>query len=240
MSAELGGRIALVTGVGRAGQIGHALARALGEAGARLVVAGRSGDAVDARVQELSAAGVEAALSAGDLTDPGIARAAVALAESRFGGLDIVVNAAGGLTTYGSFLDAPSNALERELAANLHTVFTVCQAAIPSLRRRNGGAIVNFTSAAVLRPQPDLAAYAAAKGGVATLTRVLAREFRDDRIRINALAMDAVRTASNESSMGSDARFVEMADVVRTVRWLVSDDAAAVTGQILPLVAGAA
>lgn len=240
MSAELGGRIALVTGVGRAGQIGHALARALGEAGARLVVAGRSGDAVDARVQELSAAGVEAALSAGDLTDPGIARAAVALAESRFGGLDIVVNAAGGLTTYGSFLDAPSNALERELAANLHTVFTVCQAAIPSLRRRNGGAIVTFTSAAVLRPQPDLAAYAAAKGGVATLTRVLAREFRDDRIRINALAMDAVRTASNESSMGSDARFVEMADVVRTVRWLVSDDAAAVTGQILPLVAGAA
>jgi NAD(P)-dependent dehydrogenase (short-subunit alcohol dehydrogenase family) len=240
VGGDLGGRVALVTGVGRAGQIGHAVARALGEAGAHLVVAGRSGEALEGRLQDLAAAGIEAATSAGDLTDAGAAGAAVALAESRFGGLDIVVNAAGGLTTYGPFLDAPSSALARELAANLHTVFTVCRAAIPVLRRRGGGAIVNFTSRAVLQPQPNLAAYAAAKGGVATLTRVLAREFRDDRIRINALAMDAVRTASNEASMGSEARFVEMADVVRTVQWLVSEDAAAVTGQILPLRAGAA
>jgi NAD(P)-dependent dehydrogenase (short-subunit alcohol dehydrogenase family) len=240
VGGDLVGRVALVTGVGRAGQIGHALARALGEAGARLVVAGRSAAALEERLQELAAAGIEAAPSAGDLTDAGTAGAAVSVAESRFGGLDIVVNAAGGLTTYGPFLDAPANALARELAANLHTVFTVCQAAIPVLRRGGGGAIVNFTSGAVLRPQPNLAAYAAAKGGVATLTRVLAREFRDDRIRVNALAMDAVRTASNEASMGSDARFVELADVTRTVQWLVSEDAAAVTGQILPLLAGAA
>lgn len=239
MDGDVGGRIALVTGVGRAGQIGDTLARAFGEAGARLVVAGRSAEALDARLAELLAAQIEAVPAAGDLTDPRTAEAAVALAESRYGGLDIVVNAAGGLTSYGPFLGLSASALERELAANLRTVFMVCQAAIPALRRRGGGAIINFTSAAVLRPQPDLAAYAAAKGGVATLTRVLAREFREEGLRINALAMDAVRTTSNEQAMGSDARFVEMADVVQTVRWLASESAAAVTGQILPLVATA-
>jgi NAD(P)-dependent dehydrogenase (short-subunit alcohol dehydrogenase family) len=82
-----------------------------------------------------------------------------------------------------------------------------------------------------------LAAYTAAKGGVAALTRALARELRDDRIRVNALAPEAVRTATNVASMGPTARFVEMTDLVHTVRWLVSDAAAALTGQVLTLTA---
>lgn len=236
MSADLAGRVALVTGATRAGQIGHAVARALGEAGTRLVLAGRNTAALEERVEEFRGARIEAAVAVGDLADAS-AVAAVGVAESCFEGLDIVVNAAGGLTTYGPFLDVDHAALEREFTNNLRTVYAVCQAAVPALRRRGGGVIVNFTSRAVLHPQPNIAAYAAAKGGVAALTRALAREFRDDRIRVNALALDAVRTSSNEQSMGADARFVEITDVVRTVRWLVSDDATAVTGQILPLVA---
>jgi 3-oxoacyl-[acyl-carrier protein] reductase len=238
MAVDLAGRVALVTGASRAGQIGPAVARALGEGGARLVLAGRSQQALEQRVAELAGAGLDAAAAVGDLTDPDSARSAVALAGTRYGGLDVVVNAAGGLTSYGPFLDSDVAALDRELANNLRTVFTVCQAAVPAMHRRAGGVIVNLTSAAVLRPQPNLAAYAAAKGGVATLTRVLARELRDDRIRVNALALDAVRTAANQRDMGTDARFVEMSDVVRTVLWLVSPEAAAVTGQIIPLSAG--
>jgi NAD(P)-dependent dehydrogenase (short-subunit alcohol dehydrogenase family) len=87
----------------------------------------------------------------------------------------------------------------------------------------------------VLQPQPNLAAYAAAKGGVAALTRALARELRDDKIRVNALAPEAVRTATNVHDMGADARFVEIDDIVRTVLWLASS--ATVTGQVLPLLA---
>jgi NAD(P)-dependent dehydrogenase (short-subunit alcohol dehydrogenase family) len=238
MGADLAGRSVLVGGVTRVGQIGQAVARELGEAGARLVLAGRSAASLEERAAELAAAGIEVAATAGDLADPSIARAVVGLAESRFGGLDVVVNAAGGLSSYGPFLEADVDALERELTSNLRTVFAVCRAAIPALRRRGGGAIINLTSAAVLHPQPNLAAYLAAKGGVAALTRALAREFREDRIRVNALALEAVRTASNEQSMGPGARFVELGDVVRTVHWLASDEATAVTGQILPLVAG--
>ena len=182
---------------------------------------------------------VEAARAPGDLTEPRAARAAVGLAEARFGGLDVVVNVAGGLTSYGPFEGIDIAAFEREIAINLRTAFCVCQAAVPSLRRRGGGAIVNFASIAVLQPQPNLAAYAAAKGGVAALTRALARELRDDGIRVNALAPEAVRTSTNVQDMGRTPGSSSMADVVRTVLWLVSDGARMVTGQILPLVAPA-
>jgi NAD(P)-dependent dehydrogenase (short-subunit alcohol dehydrogenase family) len=239
VAAELAGRVALVTAAARVGQVGHAVAAALGAAGARLVLADRSADALDERLHEFAAARVAAVAAPGDLTDPRVARAAVGFAEARFGGLDILVNVAGGLTSYGAFEATDPAALDRELQINLRTVYCACQAALPSLRRRGGGAIVNFASIAVIRPQPNLAAYTAAKGGVAALTRALARELRDDRIRVNALAPEAVRTATNVASMGPTARFVEMTDLVHTVRWLVSDAAAALTGQVLTLTARA-
>lgn len=239
MAAELARRVALVTGVGAVGQIGHAVASGLGAAGARLVLADRSPEMLDARVHEFAAARVEAVAAPGDLTDPRVARAAVGFAEARFGGLDIVVNVAGGLTSYGAFTETDAGALDRELAINLRTTYCVCQAAVPSLRRRGGGVIVNFASIAVLHPQPNLAAYTAAKGAVAALTGALARELRDDKIRVNALAPEAVRTPANIQSMGADAKFVELADLVQTIRWLVSDAAATLTGQIIPLTAKA-
>ncbi len=237
MATELAGRVALVTGVGAVGQIGHAVAIALGTAGARLVLADRSAESLDARVHEFAEARLAAVAAPGDLTDPRVARAAVGVAEARFGGLDIVVNVAGGLTSYGPFVDTDAEALDREVAINLRTVYCVCQAAIPSLRRRGGGAIVNFASIAVLHPQPNLAAYTAAKGGVAAMTRTLARELREDKIRVNAVAPEAVRTPTNVQSMGAAARFVAMTDLVQTICWLVSDGTAAVTGQVLSIIA---
>jgi NAD(P)-dependent dehydrogenase (short-subunit alcohol dehydrogenase family) len=235
LAAEFAGQVALVTGVARVGQIGHAVARALGAAGARLVLADLSPEALDERQQEFAEARLVAIASPGDLTDPRAARAAVGLAEARFGGLDVVVNVAGGLTSYGPFIDTDVAALDRELSINLRTAYCVSQAAVPSLRRRGGGTIVNFASIAVLQPQSNLAAYAAAKGGVAALTRALARELRDDKIRVNAVAPEAVRTATNVHDMGADSRFVEIDDIVRTVLWLASS--ATVTGQVLPLLA---
>jgi NAD(P)-dependent dehydrogenase (short-subunit alcohol dehydrogenase family) len=237
MSGAFAGRVALVTGVGQLGQIGHAIAAGLGDGGCRLLVAGRSREMLDATVAELEARSIEAIPAPGDLSDPAVARSAVALAEQRFAGLDILVNVAGGLTSYGPFLESDVAALDRELTANLRTVFCMCQAAIPALRRRGAGAIVNFASIAVERPQPNLAAYAAAKGGVATFTRALAREFRDEKIRINALAPEAVRTGTNVREMGAGAPLVAMADLVRAVMWLASDAAGTVTGHVIPLMA---
>ncbi len=239
MPPDLRGKVALVTGVGRVGQIGHAVALGFGEAGARLVIADVNAGALAERAQEFAARGVEARAAAGDLSTPDGARRAVAVAREQLGGLDIVVNVAGGLVNYGSALELAPEPFERELAINLKTTFYVSQAAIPALRERGGGAIVNFASAAVLKPQPQMASYTAAKAAVAGLTRALAREFRDDRIRVNAVAPGTMRTADNLAQMKeANVRWVELADLVRAVLYLASDEAKGISGEILPVTGG--
>jgi 3-oxoacyl-[acyl-carrier protein] reductase len=235
--AELDGKVALITGVGRAGQIGQAMARAFGAAGARLVIVDRDVPSVTARGEELRQAGVDVRVATGDLTQPDAARAAVLTARRELGGLDVAVNLAGGLTTFGPFLDTKPEALERELAINLKTTWHVSQAAIPALIDRGGGAIVNFASIALVRPSARLAAYAAAKGAIAGLTQALAREFVGEGVRVNAVAPSAVRTTANQADMGTtpDTPFVEMDEIVRVVVFLASDAARGLTGQIIPV-----
>src|SRR6266496_4820790 len=89
VAAEFAGKVVLVTGVGRVGQIGHAVAKAFGEAGARLVLADVNGAALAERVQEFAAQRIEAVATAGDLASPAGAKAAVVAAKDRFGGLDV-------------------------------------------------------------------------------------------------------------------------------------------------------
>ena len=216
MTVDLTGKVALVTGVGTAGQIGHAVAEGVGRAGAKVVAVSRQ---------------------MADLATPAGAGLAVEKAVTDFGGLDIVVNVAGGLINFGPIAQVTAESLERELAANVKTAFFVCQAALPVLQARGGGAIVNFASVAAWKSLNQMAAYSAAKSAVAGLTRALARETRDLNIRVNALAPATVRTASNVAQMKNDpkAHFVELADVVAAVLFLVSDEAKAITGQILPV-----
>src|SRR5207247_5554628 len=239
MPADFRGKVALVTGVGRVGQIGHAVARGLGRAGAKLVLADVNAVGLADRVKEFAGEGIAAKASAGDLTQPDAARVAAAAAQSHFGGLDVVVNVAGGFFSYGPFTEVKPDILEREFAVNFKTAFFICQAAIPVLLSRGtrGGSIVNFASIAVVRSLMHMSAYSAAKSAVAGLTRELAREYRDANIRVNAVAPATVRTADNVATMQPDPKspFVELEEVVNTVLFLASDEAKAITGQIVPI-----
>jgi 3-oxoacyl-[acyl-carrier protein] reductase len=232
--ADFRGKVALVTGVGRVGQIGHAVAGALGKAGATLVLVDRVPDVAE-RAKEFAAQGATAKGFTGDLTKPDDARAAVALARKEFGGLDVVVNVAGGLLHMGPAASIPVEMLDREFAINVKTTFLMCQAAIPVLAARGGGAIVNFASIAVLQPQAQMASYVAAKAAIAGFTRALALELAPQKIRVNAVAPAAARTADNIKQMGDLPELVPLADLVAAVLYLASDDARAVTGEILPL-----
>ena len=236
MPPEFRGKVALVTGVGRVGQIGHAVARGFGRAGAKLVIADVNAPGLAERAKEFAAEGFDVRSVAGDLTTPEAARRAVAAAREQFGGLDVVVNVAGGLLNYGSALDLKPEQLDRELAVNISTTFYVSQAAIPALIERGGGAIVNFASVAVLKPQTKMASYIAAKSAVAGLTRALAREFRDGGVRVNAVAPGTMKTADNLAQMkDAKVRWVELDELVSAVLYLASDDARAITGEILPV-----
>jgi len=233
------GKVALVTGVARVGQIGHAVALGFAAAGAKLVIADVNAVGLATRAKEFVTQGFDVRASAGDLTTPEAARQAVAVAREQVGGLDVVVNVAGGLVNFGSALELTPEQLERELAINVKTTFYVSQAALPALLERGGGAIVNFASVAVLRPQSQMASYIAAKSAVAGLTRALAREFQSGGVRVNAVAPGTMRTADNVAQMKSKSvRWVELEDLVRAVLYLASDEAKGVSGEVLPVTGG--
>lgn len=237
-SHEFSGKVVLVTGVARSNQIGHAVADAFGSAGARLVVCDRNAVAVSERVKEFQARGIEARAAAGDLTEPDAAALAVETALKHFGRLDVLVNVAGGLTTYGPIGGTDVAAFDREVSINLKTAFLMCRAAIEALAASQG-CIVNFASMAALRPVAPMAVYAAAKSAVAGLTTSLALELRDRKVRVNAVAPGMVRTPDNVAAVGAgSARWVEMAEITDGVLFLASPAALAITGHILPITNG--
>jgi NAD(P)-dependent dehydrogenase (short-subunit alcohol dehydrogenase family) len=226
-------RVVLVTGVGRAGQIGNAVAEAFGRAGAKLVLADLNAVGVVERAREFAAAGIEARPCAGDLTVPDIAALAIETAVRGFGRLDAVVNLAGGLTTYGPIERIGVGDFDREIAINLKTTFLMSQAAVAALAATRG-AIVNVASIAVVEPQAPMAVYVAAKAGIAGFTRSLALELRDRGIRVNAVAPGMVRTGDNVAAAGAGAAYVELAAIAEGILSL-ADPAATTTGTILPI-----
>lgn len=231
---DFSGKVALVTGVGRAGQIGNAVALAFGRAGARIVACDMNAVGVAERVREFAALGVDARPCAGDLTHPDIAALAVEVALRHFQRLDVVVNVAGGLTTYGPLEDLRAGDFDREIAINLKTTVLVSQAAIPALSHTQG-CIVNFASIAFFEPQSPMAVYSAAKAAVAGFTRSLALELAGRRVRVNAVAPGMARTADNVASAGEGAAYVEMEDLTRGVLSLAMAGPDAPSGQILAI-----
>jgi len=228
---DFSGKVVLVTGVGRAGQIGNAVALAFGKAGARIVACDLNAVGVAARVREFAAEGVDARPCAGDLTQPDVAALAIETATRHFGRLDTVVNLAGGLTTFGPLETLGADAFDREVNINLKTTVLVSQAAIPALARTRGS-IVNVSSIAYFDPQSPMAVYSAAKAGVAGFTRSLALELADRGIRVNAIAPGMVRTGDNVAAAGHDADYVELSDITEGIMSLAAGDA---TGHILPI-----
>ena len=231
---DFSGQVALVTGVGRAGQIGNAVALAFGQAGAKIVACDLNAVGVATRVREFAELGVDARPCAGDLTQPDIAALAVEIALRHFGRLDVVVNVAGGLTTYGPLEQLTVADFDREVAINLKTMVLVSQAAIEALGRTRG-CIVNFASIAYFEPQAPMAVYSAAKAAVAGFTQSLALELADRHVRVNAVAPGAVRTSDNVAAMGDDAAYVELDDITDGVLSLASTESRTVTGHILPI-----
>lgn len=224
----------LITGVGRPGQLGEALAAAFAADGTTLALVDRTRDNVEARAADVRASGGAAHAFACDLTDHAAVAGVIAEVERALGGLDAVVCAAGGFAMSGRVDENETAVWDRMLAVNLATAHVTTRAALPLLRR-HGGALVYFSSPAALpgASPKGTAAYAASKAAVISLMRAVAADERDAGVRANAVALNAVRTAANVAAMGDDTRYVEREEVARVVRWLSTEPA--VTGQIIRL-----
>jgi NAD(P)-dependent dehydrogenase (short-subunit alcohol dehydrogenase family) len=229
--------LTLLTGVGREGQVGEVVARAFAERGATVLLVDRQVAQSEARAGALIDAGHRASAYGCDLTDAEqVAELATRVRREHGDRLDALVNMAGGFASTGTVADGEIDAWQRMFAINLTTTYLATRAFLPLVRAARG-AIVSFASEAVLPGSriAGMAAYAAAKTGVATLMQAVAQEERANGVRANAVAPGSIRTAANVESMGSDKRYVEREDVAATVLWLCSNEARAVTGQIIRL-----
>lgn len=193
MAKLLDGQIAIVTGAGRG--IGRAEALALAAHGAKVVVndpgverdgTGSNPDVANQTVSEIREAGGVAVANHDSVADWDGAKRLVELALAQFGGLDIVINNAG-VVFFKKFEEMTEADYDRLIDINLKGTFNVCRHAIPILKRKNYGRIINTTSNQWAAPFSD-SGYAAAKGGVVSLTYALAWEVQDYGITVNAVA----------------------------------------------------
>lgn len=189
---DLNGKAALVTGGN--GGIGLGIAKGLGGAGARLLIAGRDAGKNAASKAELGARGVETWTLEIDVTKAGFGEAMAAEAEKRLGGLDILVNNAGV-----SIAKRPEELTDDDwrqvIDTNLTSVFHGCRAAYPLMKGRGGGKIINIGSMYSLFGAWYSAAYSASKGGVVQITKSLATAWAEDNIQVNAILPGWIDTA---------------------------------------------
>jgi NAD(P)-dependent dehydrogenase (short-subunit alcohol dehydrogenase family) len=235
--ASLEGKVAVLTGVSRQGQVGEVVARVLAEQGAAVVLLDRTGVEAEARAKEIRDRGHRALALGADLTDPSQLEAVARAVDSEFGGVDALVNIAGGFAMSGKVSDSDPGAWSRLLDIGLTTAYLTTRAFLPLVRERRG-AIVFFAAAAALPGGriAEMAAYAVSKAGVITLMRAVAQEEKETGVRSNALAPTAIRTAANMESMNASTRYVEREEVADAVRFLCFSPAArSITGQVIQL-----
>jgi NAD(P)-dependent dehydrogenase (short-subunit alcohol dehydrogenase family) len=249
---QFDGKVVLVTGGGTG--IGKAVASRFYAAGAAVVISGRRADVLASTAREIDPSGTRVIAVTGDIADPATSRQMVSVAIERFGGVDILINNAG-IFKPTPFLDHTVEDVDRYLDVIFKGTFFAAQAAIPAMRQRGRGAIVNVGSmwaTQAINATPS-SAYSGAKAGVHALTHNLALEFAADNIRVNTVAPAVVETPVYTTFLSQEqadallpsfnafhpiGRNGQPDDVASAIMYLADDAAGWVTGVVLPVDGG--
>jgi 3-oxoacyl-[acyl-carrier protein] reductase len=243
---RLDGKIALVTGAGSG--IGKCIAETYAREGARVALADLNADAAKSAARAI---GNNAVALRCDVSKKADVDHALEETLAVFGALDLLVNNAGATHINKPLLEIGEDEFDRIFAVNVKGVFLACQAAVPVLRKRGGGVIINIGSTAGLRPRPGLSAYNATKGAVHVLTKSLAVELAPDGIRVCAIAPVATDTPLLPSFLGPApgmrekfvatvplGRLALPQDIADPALFLASAEAKFVTGNIMEVDGG--
>jgi 3-oxoacyl-[acyl-carrier protein] reductase len=229
----------LVTGASRG--IGRSIALRFAEEGARLALAARTENELLQTASLVEQSGARAVPIPTDIRDRAGVETCVSRAEAELGPIDVLVNNAG-VFLWRPFLDLSSEEWDLVLSTNLTGAANFCRAVLPGMISRRRGRIVNVSSIHGVRGEANLAAHSAAKFGLIGLTQSLAREYRSFNIAVNAVCPGTVENRQDET--GAPSRSEPLAeklwprDVAKTVLFLASDDAAAITGAALEVLGG--
>jgi NAD(P)-dependent dehydrogenase (short-subunit alcohol dehydrogenase family) len=235
--------------------LGAAFATAFAAEGAASVLLDVDERALEDTVGSIAKAGGKALPIVGDVGKADVAERAVQTAVSELGGLDVLVNNAG-VVRYGELPRFPEEDWDYVLDVNLKGMYQTCRFAIPALRERGGGAIVNVASVQAYWSHQGAVAYSASKGGIVAFTRALALDHAREGIRVNAVAPGTVLTpmvrdaAQRSNPQNPDAalaqfaqthpigRLIQPEEVANVVLFLASDKASVVTGITMPVDGG--
>ncbi|MBV9512388.1 MAG: SDR family oxidoreductase [Caulobacteraceae bacterium] len=244
---SLKGRTVVVTGGGRG--IGRGISRAMGEAGANVVIAGRTREFLESTAEEVEARGGKALVHVADITSFEGIQGLVTAAQDRFGYIHAWVNNAGSASPsdVGRMIDLDEGQWDRVVDLNLKWTFFAAQAAARAMTE--GGSIINISSRSGSQPCPMTGQYGAAKAGVESLTATLAVEWGHMNIRVNAIAPGVVLT-ENSSSMTKESRrrrqietvplrrLGEVGDVAYLAVYFAADESAWVSGNVVQVTGG--
>ena len=248
LTGRLAGKVALVTGAGQG--VGRGVALALAREGAAIGLAGRTVAKCAAVADEISRFGGTALALACDVTDRAQVAAAIDATARRYGGLDALVNNAQS-SVQGLLAETSEADVRLCWESGALATFAAMQEALPWLRERGGGSIVNFGSSTAIDGDTGFGAYAMAKEAIRGLSRVAAREWGRYGIRVNVVVPTALSPAAEAFRDAQPERFAKMtktlslgrvgdpeADIGRAVAALVSDDMRYLTGDTLMLTGG--
>ena len=227
--------VVLITGA--TGGLGRVAAAQFAADGARLGLVGTDRGRLLAVANDLGLADDRWAPGVGDLTDPAGARGAVDAVTARFGRIDAWLHLVGGWAGGTAIVDLDHAEVREMLDQHLWTTLDVAQAVVPGMTERGWGRVIAVSTSAAMTPGPRGASYAVAKAAEDTLIRTLARELRGTGVTANLVVVKQIDTAHDRETSPSpkNASSTTPEEIAATLRYLCSDDAAAVNGARIPL-----
>lgn len=239
---SLNGKVALVTGASKG--IGQAIAELFAEAGAKVVVSSRKQEAVDLVAKSITDKGQHAIAVACNVGEPQDVQRLIEKTISTYGTIDILVNNAAANPAFGPVVQTDGNAFDKIININLKAPFELARHVYPYLKEKKSGSVINISSIGGIRPEQGLGIYSVSKAALISLTKVMAKEWGDDNIRVNVICPGLIKTKfsealwSNEKIMGmimkmqSIKRAGTAEEIAALALFLASDASAYCTGAV--------
>lgn len=239
---QLTGKVALITGASKG--IGEQIARYLAQFGAKVVISSRRQADLDELAEDIRKTGGEVTAIEARMGDEAQTKHLFDKTVEVYGGIDILVNNAAANPYYGPTVDCPDSAYDKIMDINVKAPFQLSKLVYPVMKLRGGGSIINISSIAGETPDPGLGIYSVSKASINMLTKVLAKEWGADGIRVNAVAPGLIKTKFSQALWKDEktlahftkrlpiARMGTVEEVASLVLYLASDASGYCTGGI--------